>query len=43
MDMLESASQKVYDLILIYGPKLIGAIIVLVIGLWIIKILQKEV
>ncbi len=43
MEIIESSSQKVYDLIMDYGPKLIGAIIVLIIGLWVIKIIQKGV
>jgi len=36
-------SEKIYDFILFYGPKLIGAIITLIIGLWAIKIIQKTV
>lgn len=36
-------SEKIYDFVLFYGPKLIGAIITLIIGLWIIKVIQKTV
>jgi small conductance mechanosensitive channel len=43
MDMVDKASEKLYDLIMTYGPQLIGAIITLIIGLWVIKILQKAV
>lgn len=43
MEFMESASERIYDLIMVYGPRLIGAIITLVIGLWIINILQKVV
>ena len=43
MEYLQNESEKIYDLIMLYGPKLIGAIIVLIIGLWVIKILQKGV
>lgn len=41
MENLENYSSQIYDLILFYGPKLIGAILTLLIGLWVIKILQK--
>lgn len=43
MEILQNTSEKIYELILIYGPKLIGAILTLIIGLWVIKILQKAV
>ncbi|MBN2635155.1 MAG: mechanosensitive ion channel [Prolixibacteraceae bacterium] len=43
MEFMESASERIYDLIMIYGPKLIGAIITLIIGLWVINILQRVV
>ncbi len=43
MEIMENASENIYSLIMLYGPKLIGAIIVLIIGLWVIKILQKAV
>ncbi len=38
---MESFMEKANDLVLNYGPKLIGAILVLIIGLWIIKILSN--
>jgi small conductance mechanosensitive channel len=41
MDNVELISQKIYDVVLTFGPKLIGAIVVLILGMWIIKILQN--
>lgn len=41
MESVESISQKIYDIIMVFGPKLIGAVITLIIGWWIIKIIQK--
>ncbi len=41
MEPIEAISQTIYDVIVTYGPKLIGAIITLIIGWWIIKIIQK--
>lgn len=41
MDSVEVYTEKAVDLILTFGPKLIGAIITLIIGWWIIKIIQK--
>ena len=41
MEPLEAISQSGYDVIVTYGPKLIGAIITLIIGWWIIKVIQK--
>lgn len=38
---MENFLDKANELLLSYGPKLIGAIIVLIIGLWIIKILTN--
>ena len=38
-DLLDKAS----DLLITYGPKLLGAIVVLIIGLWIIKIINRAV
>lgn len=35
---MENLSEKIYDIVLNYGPKLIGALITLVIGMWIISI-----
>lgn len=33
--------EKIYDWILVFGPKVIGAILVLIFGLWIIKMLTR--
>jgi len=41
MESVEAISQSIYNVIVMYGPKLIGAIITLIIGWWIIKIIQK--
>ncbi len=41
MENLELIPQRIYDVVLTFGPKLIGAIIVLIIGLWTIKVVQK--
>ncbi len=41
MDSINNFSERIYDLALFYGPKLIGAILTLIIGLWIIKLIQK--
>lgn len=41
MEPVEAISQSIYDVIVTYGPKLIGAIITLIIGWWVIKIIQK--
>ncbi|MBN1986706.1 MAG: mechanosensitive ion channel [Prolixibacteraceae bacterium] len=41
MESVESISEKIYDVILTFGPRLIGAIITLLIGWWIIKMIQK--
>lgn len=43
MELVEGYSEKIYDMVMLYGPKLVGAIITLIIGLWIIKIIQKTV
>jgi small conductance mechanosensitive channel len=43
MEIMENYSGKFYDLVMFYGPKLVGAILVLVIGLWVIKLIQKAV
>lgn len=43
MDTINTYSEKIYDLVLFYGPKLVGAILTLLIGLWVIKIIQKTV
>ncbi|MCG6188765.1 mechanosensitive ion channel family protein [Maribellus maritimus] len=41
MDSVGSFSEKFSDIILFYGPRLVGAIITLIIGWWIIKVIQK--
>jgi len=33
--------QKIYDLLIVYGPKFIGAILVLILGFWIIGIITR--
>ncbi|QGY44568.1 mechanosensitive ion channel [Maribellus comscasis] len=43
MDSVGSFSEKFNDIILFYGPRLVGAIITLIIGWWIIKVIQKAV
>lgn len=43
MENLENYSTQIYDFVLLYGPKLIGAILTLLFGLWFIKILQKTI
>ncbi len=43
METISSYSVQLYDLIMTYGPKLIGAIITLIVGLWVIKIIQRAV
>lgn len=37
MDMLESNSQKIVDMALAYGPRVLLAVIVLFVGFWVIK------
>ena len=41
MNSIEVYTEKAVDLIMTFGPKLIGAIITLIIGWWIIKVIQK--
>lgn len=43
MENIDIISTKVYDWVFLYGPKLIGAILTLIIGLWLIKIILKAV
>ncbi len=38
---MENLWEKLNELVMIYGPKLIGALITLIIGFWVIKIIQK--
>ncbi len=40
MEQVEVISQAIYGVIVTYGPKLIGAIITLIIGWWIVKVIQ---
>lgn len=37
---MENLSQQIYDIVMEYGPKLIGAIITLIIGMWVISIIR---
>ena len=39
MEKVEVLSAQLYDIIMVYGPKLVGAIITLIVGLWIISII----
>lgn len=43
MNTFDNYTDKAYDFVLFYGPKLIGAIFTLLIGLWIIKLVMKGV
>ena len=38
---MENLSEQIYGIVTYYGPKLIGAIITLVIGMWVISIIRK--
>jgi len=40
METMQEFSQKLYDAVIFYGPKLIGALLTLAIGWWVIKIIQ---
>jgi len=40
MEKMENLSEQLYGIIMTYGPKLIGALITLIVGLWIISILR---
>lgn len=40
---LENLSEQIYGIIIDYGPKLIGAIITLIVGIWLISIIRKAV
>jgi len=37
---MENLSDRIYDITMTYGPKLIGALITLIVGLWIISVLR---
>ena len=41
METLQAFSIRIYEAVVFYGPRLIGAILTLAIGWWIIKIIQK--
>jgi small conductance mechanosensitive channel len=41
MEKIEDLSVQLYSIIMVYGPKLIGALITLVIGLWVISIIRN--
>jgi len=41
MYKMENLSEQIYDLVMVYGPKLIGAIVTLIVGMWIISILRN--
>lgn len=41
MELIENYSDKIIELVLFYTPKLIGAIITLIIGLWVVKRITK--
>lgn len=43
MEKVEQFSEQIYSIIMVYGPKLIGAIITLIIGLWLISVIKKVV
>ena len=40
METLQATSENIFDIILGYSPRLIGAIITLIIGMWIISIIR---
>ncbi len=40
MEKIETLSAHLYEIVLVYGPKLIGAIVTLLIGMWIISIVR---
>ncbi|NOR75754.1 MAG: mechanosensitive ion channel [Draconibacterium sp.] len=41
MENLQTFSQKIYDIVLNYGPRLIGALLTLIIGMWVISIIRN--
>jgi small conductance mechanosensitive channel len=43
MEEVNKLSEQIYDLVMFYGPKLIGAIVTLIVGLWIISILRRAI
>ena len=42
MENIESLWGRFYDAVMSFGPRLIGALVVLAVGWWIITILQKS-
>lgn len=38
---MENLSEQIYGIVMVYGPKLIGAIITLIVGMWIISVLRN--
>ncbi len=43
MESVESISERIYDVIMTFGPRLVGAILTLIIGWWIIKVIQRAI
>ncbi len=43
MDSMEVQLRNLLDMLVMYAPKLIGAIVVLIVGLWVIKMLTKTI
>ena len=37
---MENLSQQIYGIVEVYGPKLIGALITLIVGMWVISVLR---
>ncbi|WP_372948002.1 mechanosensitive ion channel family protein [Mariniphaga sp.] len=42
MDSVNTVWEKINDIVLTFGPRLVGAIITLIVGWWIISIIQKS-
>lgn len=40
MEKMDNLSEQINDLIMTYGPKLIGALLTLIIGMWVISVLR---
>ena len=38
---MENLSERIYGIVSVYGPKLIGAIITLIVGMWLISVLTR--
>lgn len=41
MEKMENLSEQLYQIVMVYGPKLIGALIALVIGMWVISLIRS--